>query len=169
MDHSGFYGGAEEYCGSNESGWTMYIASPSHDQYDDDDGYDDYDHHHHHDTAVRRVRSVMNCDEEGNDQNGESDDSMASDASSGPVHQQDCDESLERIHGREKLGKSGAEKETVKKHEKEEEEEEEEGIELTSKKNSRVGRGEEDAQRAAAKNSSYGQNRSFLRRKQVNN
>ncbi|VFQ95313.1 unnamed protein product [Cuscuta campestris] len=115
--------------------------------------------------AAMNLAGQLNCDEEGNDQNGESDDSMASDASSGPVHQQDCDESLEGIHGREKLGKCGAEKETVKKHEKEEEEE---GIELTSKKNSRVGRGEEDAQRAAAKSSSFGQNRSFLRRKQVN-
>lgn len=77
MDSSQLFGGTEE-CNSSESGWTMYIGSPTpsysagddphsdggenDDDDDDDDGDDDYDASH------------------GDD----SDDSMASDASSGP-------------------------------------------------------------------------------------
>ncbi|KAK7327694.1 hypothetical protein VNO77_21782 [Canavalia gladiata] len=65
-------GGAEE-CHSSESGWTMYIGSPiahedAHCDYDDDDNLD-YDYG---DTHA--------------DPEAESDDSMASDASSGPSH-----------------------------------------------------------------------------------
>ncbi|KAF5202543.1 hypothetical protein FRX31_007868 [Thalictrum thalictroides] len=66
MDASQVFEEAEE-CTSNESGWTMYIASPMHD--DDDDG--DLSDGEEHDDGE---------DNEGND----SDDSMLSDASSGP-------------------------------------------------------------------------------------
>ncbi|XP_010527237.1 PREDICTED: uncharacterized protein LOC104804610 [Tarenaya hassleriana] len=55
--------GSEEECRSCESGWTMYLVSPSHDHHDDH-GHDG-DAHHRED-----------------DSDG---DSMASDASSGPV------------------------------------------------------------------------------------
>ncbi|XP_058743841.1 protein SOB FIVE-LIKE 3-like [Vicia villosa] len=63
--------GSEEECESSESGWTMYIGS----HIEDDDG------------------DVDNMDEEGTTthqgypQDDESDDSMVSDASSGPSHQ----------------------------------------------------------------------------------
>lgn len=62
--------GSEEECESSESGWTMYIGS----HIKDDDG------------------DIDNMDEEGTTRQGypeddESDDSMVSDASSGPSHQ----------------------------------------------------------------------------------
>lgn len=78
MDSSQVFGNAEE-CNSSESGWTMYIGSPitnddhSDDGDKDDDGDDDGDHEHD-----------VKHDEDGHD----SDDSMASDASSGPSHRQ---------------------------------------------------------------------------------
>ncbi|XP_052176221.1 protein SOB FIVE-LIKE 4-like [Diospyros lotus] len=66
-----------EECQSSESGWTMYICSPSHhsdddDSDDDDDGEDDYYEKNH----------------GGKPDQDDSDDSMASDASSGPSHQE---------------------------------------------------------------------------------
>lgn len=63
MEYSKVIGGTTEECISSESGWTMYIDSPSH--------YGDlsYDNDEH--------------EKEGDDGN-ETDDSMASDASSGP-------------------------------------------------------------------------------------
>lgn len=61
--------GSEEECESSESGWTMYIGS----HIEDDDG------------------DIDNMDEEGTTRQGypeddESDDSMVSDACSGPTH-----------------------------------------------------------------------------------
>ncbi|KAL3636154.1 hypothetical protein CASFOL_020701 [Castilleja foliolosa] len=73
MDSSKILEGAEECC-SSESGWTMYIASPGHehdDRADDDDVSDDV--------------SVRECTKDDGDV--DSDDSMASDASSGPGYQ----------------------------------------------------------------------------------
>ncbi|KAJ7978796.1 acidic leucine-rich nuclear phosphoprotein 32 family member B-like [Quillaja saponaria] len=61
MESSQIFGAAEE-CHSSESGWTMYIGSPI-----DGDGDDD-------DTLV------INHEDD-------SDDSLVSDASSGPSHQ----------------------------------------------------------------------------------
>ncbi|KAI4335854.1 hypothetical protein L6164_014459 [Bauhinia variegata] len=61
MESSQIFGAAEE-CHSSDSGWTMYIGSPI-----DDDGHSDDG-----DTEANREDN--------------SDDSMASDASSGPCH-----------------------------------------------------------------------------------
>ncbi|KAJ1435419.1 hypothetical protein SESBI_04925 [Sesbania bispinosa] len=69
-----------EGCSSSESGWTMYIASPM--QEDDAGCSNENDGYHHHDIygENRRKKQGAKVDEE------ESDDSMASDASSGPIH-----------------------------------------------------------------------------------
>lgn len=65
----------EEDCSSSESGWTMYLSSPVH--HEDDDCCHDID--------------VDDCGEEAEDgfvdnTGFDSDDSMVSDASSGPAH-----------------------------------------------------------------------------------
>ncbi|XP_004508641.1 uncharacterized protein [Cicer arietinum] len=70
--------GIEEECQSSESGWTMYIGSPIEDDDNDDDDEDDGD--------------IDNMDDEegtheAHDDLESDDDSMASDASSGPSHQ----------------------------------------------------------------------------------
>lgn len=64
-----------EDCSSNESGWTTYIASPEHDDDDEDDAEDE-------DRTIDRKADAHDSEE------GESDDSMASDASSGPSLQE---------------------------------------------------------------------------------
>ncbi|KAJ1388533.1 hypothetical protein SESBI_39028 [Sesbania bispinosa] len=74
MEPSQMFGGVEECESSSESGWTMYIGSPM----DDDDDGDSTDHN-------------RDIDDEGtthqaDPEDDESDDSMASDASSGPSH-----------------------------------------------------------------------------------
>ncbi|KAL7171364.1 hypothetical protein ACSBR2_036086 [Camellia fascicularis] len=71
-------GGSEE-CGSSESGWTMYIASPIHG--DSNYEYDDYD-----DLGTDKKGDDNNDGDDDDDDDDESDDSMASDASSGPSH-----------------------------------------------------------------------------------
>ena len=71
MDSSKAFGGSEE-CSSSESGWTKYIASPTHeDGLNENDDYND-----------------LGADKKGDntDDDHGSDDSMASDASSGPSH-----------------------------------------------------------------------------------
>lgn len=77
MESSQVYGGAEE-CHSNESGWTMYIGSPTND--DDDHGEDNLNNNN--------VNGDSYDEEEksGGDDDDDTDDSMASDASSGPSH-----------------------------------------------------------------------------------
>lgn len=69
--------GSEEECHSNESGWTMYIGSPR----DEDDTYCDGD-------DDEKNGDSFDYDYEGGqaDPDVESDDSMTSDASSGPSH-----------------------------------------------------------------------------------
>ncbi|XP_018631653.1 protein SOB FIVE-LIKE 1-like [Nicotiana tomentosiformis] len=101
MKSSKLSGGTEE-C-SNESGWTMYIASPIHqyNQEDDDDGDER--------SSRKRDKYLYNDDDDNED--GESDDSLVSDASSGPGHQEVCT-SIGRSHG--KLQFKHAEKETKK-------------------------------------------------------
>ncbi|XP_051149537.1 protein SOB FIVE-LIKE 1-like [Andrographis paniculata] len=67
-----------EECSSSESGWTRYIASsPEHNDDDDDDEADEDDRTtgHHQEGHKKDAEDV------------ESDDSMASDASSGPSNQ----------------------------------------------------------------------------------
>ncbi|CAI8589573.1 unnamed protein product [Vicia faba] len=74
--HHMFLGGQEE-CQSSESGWTMYIGSPvSHENGDDDDDDDDDD----------KVDCYQVTHQIQGDAGIESDDSMVSDASSGPTH-----------------------------------------------------------------------------------
>ncbi|XP_068638619.1 protein SOB FIVE-LIKE 2-like [Aristolochia californica] len=88
MEPNQLFGGPEE-CSSNESGWTMYIASPMHGHdVDDDDGgvFDDNvvdDASGDDDTDGDDDRSSSDDDDATGD---DSDDSMASDASSGPGH-----------------------------------------------------------------------------------
>ncbi|CAI9768053.1 unnamed protein product [Fraxinus pennsylvanica] len=74
-------------CGSNVSGWTTYIASPEH---DDDDEEEDEDH-----TIDRKADARDSGD-------GESDDSMASDASSGPSLQELSSGKFEGSHAENK-------------------------------------------------------------------
>ncbi|XP_021909350.1 nonsense-mediated mRNA decay protein 2-like [Carica papaya] len=72
-----------EECRSSESGWTMYIGSPingdyHHDQEDDDDDDGDYE------DDGDRHDGGEDDDDLGDREEADSDDSMASDASSGP-------------------------------------------------------------------------------------
>ncbi|PIN12752.1 hypothetical protein CDL12_14636 [Handroanthus impetiginosus] len=74
MDSSKYLQGNEE-CSSSESGWTTYIASP--DNETDQSEYEDV-------MTVEQVRGYKKDDVE---EDVDSDDSMASDASSGPSDQ----------------------------------------------------------------------------------
>lgn len=103
-------------CSSSESGWTTYLASPMHDysNYVNEDGKSDYQGH----ISTRKQENV----EENEDG---SDDSMASDASSGPSNLEVsykksrffCQNSKKLFSGEknskrlEKGGKFGSEKE----------------------------------------------------------
>ncbi|XP_071927925.1 protein SOB FIVE-LIKE 3-like [Coffea arabica] len=78
-DPSENIGGREE-CNSSESGWTMYIASPVHENNPENDDDDDDD-----DNYTERKGYKDYPSDDGGDP--ASDDSMASDASSGPSHQ----------------------------------------------------------------------------------
>ncbi|XP_058766213.1 protein SOB FIVE-LIKE 4-like [Vicia villosa] len=70
--HHMFLGGEEE-CQSSESGWTMYIGSPINPEDDEDDDDDKVDFYQ----VTHQIQG---------DAGIESDDSMVSDASSGPTH-----------------------------------------------------------------------------------
>ncbi|XP_019707846.1 uncharacterized protein [Elaeis guineensis] len=84
-----------EECSSSESGWTMYLASPMHDggdgdievQANDEEADDANDH---------------NSNESDDGSEGEDNDSMASDASSGPIQHKHgdakCDQSSLTYH-----------------------------------------------------------------------
>ncbi|KAG8475830.1 hypothetical protein CXB51_032771 [Gossypium anomalum] len=74
MESSKIYGGIEE-CHSSESGWTMYIGSPIHGGDDSGDGH----------SEKADDEGVYGVDNHA-DEEADSDDSMASDASSGPSH-----------------------------------------------------------------------------------
>nr|XP_016456414.1 PREDICTED: uncharacterized protein LOC107780398 [Nicotiana tabacum] len=103
MESSKLTGGTEE-C-SNESGWTMYIASPIH-QYNQED-YDNGDERN----SRKRDKYLYNDNDDDDNEDGESDDSLVSDATSGPGHQEVCT-SIDRSHG--KLQFKHAENETTK-------------------------------------------------------
>lgn len=75
MDSSKIPEGTGE-CSSDESGWTTYIASPDHENDHDDDDEDDGDH-----TVDEQEDDKQDAED------FDSDDSMASDASSGPSDQ----------------------------------------------------------------------------------
>ncbi|OIT04317.1 PREDICTED: probable ATP-dependent RNA helicase ddx42 [Nicotiana attenuata] len=76
MDSSKLFGEVEE-CNSSESGWTMYIGSPSNSEDDDELENEDFDE------LQDNNKEVINRDD---NEDGDTDDSMASDASSGPSH-----------------------------------------------------------------------------------
>ncbi|XVF11703.1 hypothetical protein REPUB_Repub08aG0050500 [Reevesia pubescens] len=78
MEPSKIFGAGNEECHSSESGWTTYIGSPIQDGDDDDDDDDDGHSEADHDAYG---------DETDANHEANSDDSMASDASSGPSHQ----------------------------------------------------------------------------------
>ena len=74
-------GGGSEECSSSESGWTMYLASPMHD--DDDDGDGEVEDGAGEDHG--RITSSNSDEYNEEDGGGGDDDSLASDASSGPA------------------------------------------------------------------------------------
>ncbi|KAH0749599.1 hypothetical protein KY290_028831 [Solanum tuberosum] len=74
MDSNSQFFGEGEECNSSESGWTMYIGSPS----TGDDNIGDFDELE--DSNYNKEGPVNEDDED-----CETDDSMASDASSGPI------------------------------------------------------------------------------------
>ncbi|KAL2546299.1 uncharacterized protein Fot_15799 [Forsythia ovata] len=81
MDSSKILEGTEE-CSSSESGWTMYIASPV-DEYNLVDEEDDGG-------SIDKQEDGLHAKDDAGDT--DSDDSMASDASSGPSHREHlCD------------------------------------------------------------------------------
>ncbi|KAG6779243.1 hypothetical protein POTOM_015616 [Populus tomentosa] len=92
MDSSKHILGSEG-CSSSESGWTMYLASPM--QEDDEEcSYDANDYNAR--NVSKNYRSAAD---------GDSDDSMASDASSGPHHQNTHENGHGAVHF--KLSKGG--------------------------------------------------------------
>ncbi|KAI3700014.1 hypothetical protein L2E82_44627 [Cichorium intybus] len=84
------YLGVEEECSSSESGWTMYIVSPMHEtsnHHHHHHGHDhDHDHHHNHDDIDDGIYEISHG-QYNTYHNEDSDDSMVSDASSGPCRQ----------------------------------------------------------------------------------
>lgn len=80
MDSSKILSGSEE-CSSSESGWTTYIASPDLEQ----DGADNEDDDE--DCSIGQQRYKKGSKEAAAAEDADSDDSMASDASSGPSDQ----------------------------------------------------------------------------------
>ncbi|TYH24465.1 hypothetical protein ES288_A03G093800v1 [Gossypium darwinii] len=82
MEPSNIFGGAEE-CHSSESGWTMYIGDAAAD--DDGDAGTDADHDDDDDDDGDRFDGADESQTDANHE-AETDDSMASDASSGPSH-----------------------------------------------------------------------------------
>ncbi|XWS60381.1 hypothetical protein CRYUN_Cryun07bG0031400 [Craigia yunnanensis] len=92
MEPSKIFGGTEE-CHSSESGWTMYIGSPIQGGDDDDDGHSEADDAYAADNGGHADETYANHE-------ADSDDSVVSDASSGPSHQgQFCNENMEGDHG----------------------------------------------------------------------
>ncbi|KAI4346761.1 hypothetical protein L6164_007631 [Bauhinia variegata] len=71
-----------EGCSSSESGWTMYIESPM----EEDDSRCINDNYEYGDDIYGKNRKQKQGKKV---EDAESDDSMASDASSGPIHHQD--------------------------------------------------------------------------------
>ncbi|CAN6702294.1 hypothetical protein ACFX13_046152 [Malus domestica] len=77
-----FYG--TEGCSSSESGWTTYIDSPMQEDDAEYSNIEDVGYKNHHYIAYLTRKKVGK-----DDNDNESDDSMASDASSGPSHHHD--------------------------------------------------------------------------------
>ncbi|XP_060215835.1 protein SOB FIVE-LIKE 1 [Lycium barbarum] len=83
---------SKEECSSNESGWTMYIGSPYRDY--DNDNDDDDDEEEEEGIPKKGYKNVDDHIEDGG-----SDDSMTSDASSVPSHQGVCT-NIEQSYGK---------------------------------------------------------------------
>ncbi|KAJ7974233.1 Acetyl-coenzyme A carboxylase carboxyl transferase subunit beta like [Quillaja saponaria] len=80
-----------EGCSSSESGWTMYISSPMQEDYAEcTKSHEEYDHVY---DGNKKQKHGMKID------NGDSDDSMASDASSGPGQHKYTNVNGEGSHG----------------------------------------------------------------------
>ncbi|KAG5227089.1 pheromone-processing carboxypeptidase KEX [Salix suchowensis] len=77
MDPYKYISGAEG-CSSSESGWTMYLASPMQEDEDDEGSYDGGNNSEAHMARYKNHYAAV--------EDEVSDDSMASDASSGPHH-----------------------------------------------------------------------------------
>lgn len=142
MEYPKHPGGREE-CNSNESGWTMYIGSPYRDCDDDDD---------HDDEGTPR-----NADDHVED--GGSDDSMTSDASSGPTHQ-----GVEQIYGKHEF--KHVEKDIRKFSSKEQQQQQKQAKKKLSDKNTKAAK--EDSGHKAKSDKGYGYCRSTTRGKHVN-
>ncbi|KAF8010078.1 hypothetical protein BT93_J0902 [Corymbia citriodora subsp. variegata] len=80
MEYSPNHSGAEGFS-SSESGWTMYIASP---MKEDDSGCTEASWV----TQKDKITATSPCGNRRKEGSDDSDDSMASDASSGPSHHQ---------------------------------------------------------------------------------
>ncbi|CAA2977464.1 Hypothetical predicted protein [Olea europaea subsp. europaea] len=96
MDSSKSLEGTEE-CSSNESGWTMYIASPVN-EYNHDDEVND-------DDSIDKQEDGLHAEDVAGDT--DSDDSMASDASSGPSHREDLCGNIRGSHCPGDFGHAG--------------------------------------------------------------
>ncbi|KAK4715307.1 hypothetical protein R3W88_013645 [Solanum pinnatisectum] len=146
MEYPKHPGGTEE-CNSNESGWTMYIGSPyrEYNQGDDDDDDDD-------------EGTPMKGDDHVED--GGSDDSMTSDASSGPSHQGVvlCT-NIEQIYGKH------VEKDIRKFSSKEQLQQQKQAKKKLSDKNTKAAK--EDSGHKAKSSKGYGYCRSTTRGKHV--
>ncbi|XP_050374806.1 protein SOB FIVE-LIKE 3 [Argentina anserina] len=116
--------GAQKLSGSGESGWTMYLASPTHGERDGVDS-SSYDTTKGNNASIEHQNDV--------DDGEESDDSMASDASSGPSHPDKSSHGATRQrrpktegnvkkHSTNKLKKTSKNESTIIKGEKAEEE-----------------------------------------------
>ncbi|XP_072980354.1 uncharacterized protein [Typha angustifolia] len=86
MDSSQLIGDAEE-CNSSESGWTMYLASPMHDDGDDGDDGDGEVEGHGYDGSSKRSNTSGGSNGDDGDDDDDDDDSLASDASTGPAQE----------------------------------------------------------------------------------
>ncbi|CAN4121977.1 unnamed protein product [Withania somnifera] len=148
MEYPKHPGGTEE-CNSNESGWTMYIGSPYCDYNQGDDDDDDEG------TPRKGYKNVGDHVEDGG-----SDDSMTSDASSGPSHQGVCT-NMEQSYGKHEF--KYAEKDTTKFSSKERQTQAKKKL---SDKNTKAAK--EDSGNKAKSGKGYGYSRSTTMGKHVN-
>lgn len=84
-----------EGCSSSESGWTTYLASPVQEDEDDEGSYDGNNYKAH--NVSNNYHYAAAADEV-------SDDSMASDASSGPHHQNTHENGRGTVHFKHNKG-----------------------------------------------------------------
>lgn len=159
MEYPKHPGGTEE-CNSNESGWTMYIGSPYRDYNqggDDDDNDVDDD-----EGSCTPRKGYKNADDHVED--GGSDDSMTSDASSGPSHQGVLCTNIEQIYGKHEF--KHVEKDIRKFSSKEQQQQQKQAKKKLSDKNTKAAK--EDSGHNAKSGKGYGYCRSTTRGKHVN-